>query len=120
MNFFDRDLELIARLLRLQILKIVYITAAGLADMSNLKDLDGRGCINLEDDGRINLLKCAANLEILDFTDCKKITISVVNVAIEMTKNRTNNILIEISVGRTKINVNKIKKKSPLLNLSTY
>ena len=147
-NISDKSLELISKLTNLKILNLnscndALITDTGFKSLSNLPKLEaldvsfcenitGKGlgglsnlrafyclqCQNLEDTGLINLLKCANNIQFFDCRNCPKITQSLVNVAIDVTKNRTNNVLLNLHVsGCRKINVEKIDKMSPFLYL---
>ena len=116
----DDALKLVGELGKLQVLRIVAnfeITDEGLVGLSNLKELYCRGCRNLEDHGVINLLKCTSDLQVLDVRKCSRITNSVVDVAIQVTKLRTNNVLLDLHVNGTSINIDKIKENSPLLHL---
>ena len=114
------DDALIVNLRKLQVLKIEQIeeiTDVELGGKSNLKEFYCRGCTKLEDSSLINLLKCAANLEIINIEECTKITKSVIDVAIQVTKVRTNNVVLDLYVNGTSIHIDKIKENSPLLHL---
>ena len=93
------------------------ITGSGLENFPNLRELYCTRCEKIEDENVISLLKCATNLQMLDLRLCKKITNRIVDTAIEVTRKRTNNILLEISTAGTKIKVVEIKEKLPLLIL---
>ena len=94
-----------------------YFRGTGLSLLSNLKKLICHHCEELEDGELISFLRCADKLELLDIEFCKEITNSVIHVAIEVTKNRTNNILLQINVFGTSIKLDEIKERSPLLLL---
>ena len=68
------------------------VTGYGLDKLINLKKLNCCNCPNFESDNLIKLLKCAPNLEYLR---CPMKN-SVIDVAIDVTKNRTNNVLLTI------------------------
>ena len=119
----DSELELISKLPRLQVLDIGGIdnvTGKGFVGFSSLKKLECHLCRNLEDFGLINLLKCATNLEKLDIGHCEKITDCVIDSAIEVTKKRTNNIVLEVIIYDVDINYEKMKTTSPLLHLDHF
>ena len=96
---------------------LLNITGSGLGKLCNLKRLDCTYCKNVENDGLISLLKCASNLELLIINNCFKVTNSVVNVAVEVTNNRSNNMILELHISETNVNINEIKQKSPFLYL---
>ena len=115
----DSDLKSISNLPKLKVLRlegVTVITGIGLGNFANLKELNCSFCHTLKDDGLIRLLRCACELEFLDISFCRKITTSVIKVAIEETKKRTNNIVLRLQIG-TAINVDKIEDVSPLLYL---
>ena len=117
----DNDLQSIYNLPKLESLYISglkKVTGSGFQFLLNLRQLNCFGCSNLEDKNLISLLRRAKNLEHLNVVYCTKITNSVINVAIEETKHRINDLVLEILFDWTSINVKKIKKKSPLLLLS--
>ena len=114
------EIESIGKLRNLEVLKfcwLVDITGAGLGGLSNLKKLICYYSLNLEDDHLISLLRCADNLELLDIENCEKITNRVIDVAIEVTKKRTNNILLQINIYNTAVDIYEIKEHSTLLYL---
>lgn len=55
--------------------------------------------------------------ELLVIRYCGKITNDTLIVAVEETKKRTNNVILEMRIYKTAINVNEITDKSPLLHL---
>ena len=119
-NFSDSAFELIGDLPELKMLRLEELnesTGAGLRHLLKIKKFYCFGCINLEDNGLIDLLRCATSLEILDIYNCKKITNSVIDVAIQVTKVRTNNVVLEINIGFKKVNTDEIKEMSPLLHI---
>ena len=63
----------------------------------------------------IGLLRVASNLKYLGSYECPKITNSVIDAAIEVTKQRTNNIMLEIE--GIKISDEETVKLPPLLHL---
>ena len=79
----------------------------GLGEFPKLKELSCYGCKYLKDYGLIRLLKCAPNLELLDIRNCENVTNSVIDVAIKETEKRTNNIVLEIRINGTEININE-------------
>ena len=115
----DAGLQTVCKISKLEELNIsgcANITGSGLINLFNLKKLHCMDCNGLEDDGLINFLNYASNLEFLDirFTN---ITNSVVDQAIDVTKNRINNVLLRMCIRDTKIDVNEIEIMSPLLHL---
>ena len=118
----DEDAKLLSQLAKLEVLKIYnlsHITCSGLCDFPNLKEMHCYFCSNLGNDFLIRLLRCADKLKYLDIRGCGKITNPVLDVAIEQTKKRTNNILLEIHIftlGKN-LDMEKIIDKSPLLHL---
>ena len=119
----DSDLnlsELISKLPKLQVLNISELDELdgwGLGGLSNLRKLYCAFCGDLKDDGLMSLLRCADKLELLDIRCCYKLTNSLIDVAVEVTKNRTNNVILEIHTNFMKINLDKIKGNSPFLRL---
>ena len=93
-------------------------TGSKLGDFSNLKELHCRYCSNLEDKFLIRTLRCAPKLEFIDVRFCYKITSAVVNFAVEETKKRQNNIVLEMCIGGTDIRYGDITDISPLLILN--
>ena len=119
-NLTNLSFNFNCNLLKLEVLNISYqrnITASGLGNLPNLRELYCEECENLEDDNLISLLKCARNLKFLDIRDCKKITNRIILTAIEETRKRTNNVVLEIQIGGTNIRTAEIKEKSPFLHL---
>ena len=112
-------LKSISNLAKLEVLKInaLGITGSELGTFPNLKELHCSSNRSLEDDFFIRVLRSSNKLEFLDIKGCDSITNSVINVAIEETKKRTNNVLLEIH--HDQINFNEINNNSPLLNLVT-
>ena len=77
----------------------------------------------MEEDNLISLLNCATNLEYFNVGNSKKITNSLIDAAIEVTKNRSSNIVLKMCLNKfssKNIKVDKIKEKSPLLHLSIH
>ena len=107
---------------KLEVLKICSfpITGSCLVSFSNLKELDCRGCENLSDDNLIRFLRCANNLQLLNLEGCNKITNSVIEFAIEITVNQKNNLILEIDVSQSGVDINKIVGKSSLVYLRDY
>ena len=114
-------LESICKMEKLEELYIFherFSSGLGIDRLSKIKKLCFCGWINLEDAYLISLLfKCADSIKYLDIRNCPKITNSVINVAIEITKKRVNNNLLKILIKGSSINVDKIRDKSPLLHL---
>ena len=94
------------------------ITGSILFKFSSLKKLYVNECKNLKDDHLISFIRCADALDLLKIYICEKITDSVVIAAVEITKMRTNNVILDIQIESEKINFKKINGKSPLLHLS--
>ena len=119
----DSCIELISKSLKLKVLKISgpKITGLGFGNFSSLRKLDCSRCINLEGSNIIDLLRSASNLEELDIRSCKEITNSVIDVAIEVSKTRINNVLLTICLSYVNhVDFDKIEKESPLLHLPTF
>ena len=118
----DDSLELFNQLPKLQFLNIKglsTVTGSGLTGFVNLKTLDCSHCENLEDNSVISLLRCSPKLELLDIRWCEKITNSVIDVAIEVTKSRRNNITLEIDIFGTSVDVDVVQKMSSMLHLDS-
>ena len=116
----DHTLELFGGLSKLKVLVIVgidKITGSGLSVLTKLKELNCIGCKNLENNGVIGLLRSVPNLEKFDISGCIKITNSVVDVAIQVTKVRTNNVVLKLCIRDTAVDIVKIEEKSSLLHL---
>ena len=115
----DLDFGILCNLSNLETLKIeqLDVTGTGLGKLCNLKELYCNGCKNLGEDNLISLLRSASNLELLEVRRCLKVTNSIINVAIEETKNRKNNLVLRVLVRGTKIQISEIKEKSGFLHL---
>ena len=92
------------------------VTGLGFVNLSNIRKLNCRACINLQDNNVIDLLRCASNLELLNIQCCETITNSVMDVAIEVTKRRSNNVVLKMIFYNTSISYDKITDISPLLS----
>ena len=117
----DNGLESISKLPKLEALDLSCcenITGLAFTNLFNLKKLNCSNCTNLKDDGLIALLESATNLELLDVSG-SQISNALVDVAIEVTNNRMSNVL-KMGIQGTKVDVNKIKTKSPFLHLDRY
>ena len=114
----DSDLTSIKKLPKLKVLMIdsVDITGSEIRNLSTLKKLSCSGH-SFKEDNVISLLRCASELEYLDISYNEKMTNTVIDVAIEETKKRINNIVLEIRVEKTSIVPDKIHKMSLLLNI---
>ena len=86
--------------------------------MPNLKTLICNGAKNLKDDHLIKFLRCANNLECIKIERCPKITNSVIEMAIEVTRHRKNNVLLKINISKPKISVDKRVEIPKLLHLA--
>ena len=120
-DVLDCKFDLICKLPKLEVLHISgqsKITGSGLENFTNLRRLICYICENLEDENLICFLKCARNLKFLNLKDCNKITNKVIETAIEETRKRTNNIVLEIQVEGTNIKPDETKEKSELLRLT--
>ena len=101
----------------LDITKFGNITGSSLVKLHNSKKLFCNYCDNLKDNNLIKLMRRANNLEGLNIYACESITIILINAAIEITKNRSNNVMLDIQIRENQIDYKKIKEKSPLLHL---
>ena len=121
---YDDDYELLSNL---QNLEVLYFCGARwfagwyVENLPNLKKLYCEECMEMDNDFLIRILKCAPKLEYLDITFSKYVTSAVIKVAIEETKKRTNNIVLEIHINGCndiceELNVNQL---SPLLYVNT-
>ena len=119
----DNDLEPLCNLGNLEELDIsnnYTIAGSKLFKFSNLKKLCCASSYKINDFNLIRFLKSADNLELLDIRGCEQISSSTINAAIEITKKRTNNLILEINLNFNRINFNEVKEKSPLLHLDEY
>ena len=122
-GIIDDDLISFSHLPKLEVLKVsrlVKITGSVLDNFLNLKILHCVNCSNLMNRNLIRFLRCASNLELLDIRKCSKITNSVINAAIEVTKNRINNLLLEICVSGELANIDEVEGTSPLMYLRIF
>ena len=120
-NISSYKFDLNCKFQKLEALEISWqskFTGSGLENFPNLKKFSCFEGENLDDENVINLLKCANNLESLNVRGCKKITNAVVNTALELTRKRTNGVMLTIGTFGTKINIDEILEKSPLLRLA--
>lgn len=94
------------------------ITDQTLRYMPNLKKLICMQCNNIKDDGLCTLVESCESIEMMDLSFCFQITNSFVDAAINATKNRTNNIILNLHLDGTSVDSNKINEKSPLLRMT--
>lgn len=116
----NEGLAAITSLPKLQHLCINYlgkITDEVLTDMPNLRTMQCRGCPILKNQGLSTLIEESQNIELLDFSGCNHVSNELIEVAIKATMNRTNSIVLKMYVGDTNVQVNKITKVSPFLNV---
>ena len=119
-NLSDVDIETLHKLPNLEALDISAnenITGSGLCKLPNLKKLICYYCISLIDDSLISFLKCATDLEYLNLGRCPEITNAVIEAAIQVTKLRTNNIVMRVGIQDTSVNIDTIENTPPLLVL---
>ena len=119
----DSHIESLYKFKKLEVLKLYglnEITGSGLENLASLKELHTPICHRLKDNHLISLLRFASNLQVIDLQNCDEITNSLVNAAIEETKKRKNNLLLEICIGGTSIDIEKIEETSSLLHLIYY
>ena len=104
----------------LNLYKCPKVTGSGFTNLSNLKELHCDECYNLEKDNLISLLKCALNLKLLNLRFCNYIHKSVLDAAVEVTKNRKNNVKLEIRFHYCPYGIIYGIDRPPLLLLISY
>ncbi|XP_047349779.1 F-box/LRR-repeat protein 7-like isoform X1 [Vespa velutina] len=105
-NVTDTGLQAVATLPKLETLIISNlnkVTAIGLDNMCNIRQLECKSCISINDTGLAILIHVSPNLELLDLTGCKGITNNIIDVAEYVTSRRSNNIFLKIYIGGTSI-----------------
>ena len=127
LNFFtachqitNKGLACITSLPKLEHLTISYlghITDSVLTEMPMLKTLECRGCPKVGNAGLSTLIEESHNLWLMDLSGCDKITNEFIETAIKATKIRTNGIVCKVYVGDTGVELPKIDKVSPLLQV---
>ena len=119
----DRKLKSLVKLSKLEVLNISglsKITGSGLGPFPNLKELHCSDCGELEISFFEKLLKCSTNLNYLDIANEDFYTEDVIKIAIEETKKRTNNVMLDLNIAFGQVNYEKINDTSPLLHLKKY
>ena len=112
----DNKIKTIFNSSTLEVLKVnelINFTGSRLGDFPNLKEFHCMHCEKFEDDFLIRTIKGSSKLELIDAYNCKKITVAVVNIAIEETKKRKNNNLLEMCCYGT-----AIFRKLPLIQVN--
>lgn len=79
------------------------VTAVGLDNMCNIRQLECRSCTSINDTGLAIIIHVSPNLEVLDLTGCKSITNNIIDVAEHVTSRRSNNIFLKIYIGGTSV-----------------
>ena len=115
----DDGLAHISSLPNLECLTINYLKVSGntLIDMPSLKKLECRGCLEISDEPLSELFQESHSLHLLDLSGCELITNDFIKAAIAATENRTNNVICEIYVGGTSVELEEIQEKSLFLKL---
>lgn len=81
-----------------------------------LKVLRCAGC-KVTDAGLTTILNRSQNIELLELSFCNNITDEIVNYAIELTKQRTNNVILNLIIELTGRKEWEIEKISPFFSL---
>ncbi|KAJ8672652.1 hypothetical protein QAD02_003911 [Eretmocerus hayati] len=116
----NAGLASIVSLPKLQHLSVNYlgkITDTVLVDMPNLRTMHCRGCPNLKNEGLCNLIEESHQIELLDLSGCNEVSNELIEAAINATTNRTNNVVLRMYIGDTKVKVNEITRVSPFLQV---
>ncbi|KAL2730200.1 F-box/LRR-repeat protein 7-like isoform X1 [Vespula maculifrons] len=105
-NVTDTGLQAVATLPKLETLiinNLDKVTAVGLDNMCNIRQLECRSCTSINDTGLAIIIHVSPNLEVLDLTGCKSITNNIIDVAEHVTSRRSNNIFLKIYIGGTSV-----------------
>ena len=94
------------------------MTGEHLRRIESLKFLDCRHCDILESDNICELIEMSPHLQILDLEGCYLISNKVLEVASKVTKQRDNNVILQISTRKTSIKINQFKNVSTNLSLA--
>lgn len=116
-------LQAVVRLPKIEFLSLEYlhnITDSALTYVPNLKKLFCKGCRHMKDDGICTLIKTCNLIEVLDLSFCSQITNTLVECAVNATKNRTNNIVLSLHLDGTSVDPDELHNdfSSPLLEMS--
>ncbi|KAK0159649.1 hypothetical protein PV327_010743 [Microctonus hyperodae] len=115
----DVGISNLASLEKLEVLianRLDKITNEPFGNFYNLKVLKCARCENIIDPGIMKLISLAPNLTTLDLFRCS-ITNQTIEKAIEITKQRTNSIILEINIHKTKVDMSMIPDTSPYLRI---
>ena len=63
-------------------------------------------------------MKCASNLNLLKLSGCPKIGNSFIDAAIELAKNRSNNLVLKMHINRYRNGFYEVNERSDLLHLT--
>lgn len=83
----------------------------------NLIHLNCAGCNNVGDAGLIRLIQSSVRLESLHIVGCRNVTNKLVNAAIHATAKRVDNVILEIRMEGSGIDLKKVKNTSPFLRV---
>lgn len=115
----DYTLAAIEKFTKLEILitrDLYQVTSKGLLYLCNLKQLVCQEC-NFFDITISNLLRCSFQMEMLDLSGCHNITNVTLRRAIAATSCRTNNIILNLFVGGTAVDLETFTDVSPFLRI---
>ena len=98
--------------------QLTYVSDRFLARIHNLRVLDCQYCPRMSDEGLCILLERSPDLRILILEGCRLVTEKLLDVAVEATETRSNNIVLTISINNNaSCDVAKFNLASPLLRV---
>ncbi|OXU16376.1 hypothetical protein TSAR_014161 [Trichomalopsis sarcophagae] len=120
-NITNVGLREVVRLPRIEYLslkRLSSITDSALTHIPNLKKLFCTCCINVADDGICTLIETCDSIEVLDVSYCCNITNRLVECAVNATRYRTNNVVLNLYLNGTSVMPYEFFTDYELLHLS--
>ncbi|XP_061941712.1 uncharacterized protein LOC107994662 [Apis cerana] len=115
----DHTLAAIEKFTKLEILitrDLYQVTSNGLLHLYNLKQLICQEC-SFFDITISKFIQHSSQLKILDLSGCRNITNVTLRRAVTATNYRTNNIILNLFIGGTAVNLETFKEVSPFLQI---
>lgn len=121
-NVYDvhnEELVWIAHLTKLKklILNHVNIRDESLSDIHGLTHFECRRCANVGNVGIIGILRRSPDLQVLDLSGCILVTDDILEAANEISRNRRNNLMLNLYVGGTSITTRQDNVDNPWLKI---
>lgn len=114
------NLKALPKLRHLSIGGLVKVTGKNLGRLPNLEVLDCSKSENITDDALYEIVWNSSRLRFLILNNCKLITNNLIKIAIKATLRRDNGLILNVDILSTKINLKKVRRKSPLLKVHRH